>query len=103
MLVLGDSDEDNIDVGVKSNNKDLEMVLSTVVKIIAFFLSDYPDASIFIEASSAARNRLYRILIEKERENWREIFTIKGIEGDRLEAFQSGKNYGSYLISFGEY
>ncbi|MHA4741903.1 DUF6934 family protein [Dyadobacter sp. MSC1_007] len=99
MLVLGDFDEDEIDVGVKSNNRDLEMVLSTVVKIIAFFLSDYPDASIFVEGSSAARNRLYRIMIEKERKNWRELFVIKGIDEDTFEVFQSGKNYSSYLIS----
>jgi hypothetical protein len=61
-VTLGNLQDDaSIDVSAKDGNGDGEFVLSTVAKAIAFFLSDYPEASIIIEGTTPIRTRLFQI------------------------------------------
>ncbi|HTJ10875.1 MAG TPA: hypothetical protein VL547_02560 [Dinghuibacter sp.] len=63
-LVLGDVGADGeVDDRVISNNGDRDKVLATVLRIINYYHRWYPERAISIEGNTAARNRLYRMVI----------------------------------------
>ncbi len=99
-MLLGDLNPDgSIDLEMRSNNDDTEKVLSVAAKSIAFFLSDHPEATVVIEASTDARTRLYQITIGREMEDLGEYVEVCGFDGDNLEVFQSGRNYKKFIAS----
>ncbi|SEI38829.1 hypothetical protein SAMN05216327_101142 [Dyadobacter sp. SG02] len=99
-VVLGNlRDDGSIDVDERGDNGDTTAVLSTVSKAIAFFLSDRPEASVVIEASTSARARLYQMAILRESVDLGQYFDIYGFNGRCKEIFQPGQNYLSFIIS----
>ncbi|SDF79660.1 hypothetical protein SAMN04487996_112220 [Dyadobacter soli] len=99
-IVLGNLRTDgSVDVDGTGDQRDAAAVLSTVAKCIAFFLSDHPDAEIFIEGSTPARTRLYQMAIVRELKDLGQYFDIYGFTGNCQEIFQSGRNYRSFIIS----
>jgi hypothetical protein len=99
-VTLGNLQDDaSIDVSAKDGNGDGEFVLSTVAKAIAFFLSDYPEASIIIEGTTPIRTRLFQIAISRELDDLGTYFDIRGLDGTKLEIFQPGKTYQGFVIS----
>ena len=99
-LVFGDLLTDgSIDVNVKSNNKDMAVILLTVVRVIYYFLELYPSKTVMFMGSTAARNRLYRALITKFLPEQMHIFEVFGLTFDnQLEPFSADKDYFSYQI-----
>ena len=83
-LVFGDlTDNRTIDFLTVSNNQDLILVISTVIKSLKDFLERFPAKSIYFRGSSDARTRLYRAVIAKNleaNELYYEIFGILGNE-----------------------
>lgn len=88
-----------IDYLVQSRNKDMNLILSTVVQTMFLFFEQYRDAKIVFTGSNQSRTRLYRSIISKfvaEAEQYFEImgFTESGIQ----EKFQKNKDYQAFLI-----
>ncbi|SDF79562.1 hypothetical protein SAMN04487996_112218 [Dyadobacter soli] len=99
-IALGDLTSDGlIDLEVRSDNGDMEEVLSTVAKALLFFLSDHLGAQVVIEASSDSRSRLYQMAIKRELENLGDCLAVHGFEGENPEVLQRGKNYKRFVVS----
>ncbi|MCF0042061.1 DUF6934 family protein [Dyadobacter fanqingshengii] len=98
-LAFGDLDENGMidDLSV-SNNKDMRLVLATVIQTIIVFFEIYPDKRVLFRGSTPARTRLYQIIINKEKANWQSHFIIEGLIGDDTETFQAEKNYSAFVI-----
>lgn len=99
-VILGDLQNDgSVDVVGTSGNGNTELILATVAKAIAFFLSDHPEAEVLIEGSTQARTRLYQIAIVRELRDIGSYFDIYGLTTDGYEVFQQGRSYLSFTVS----
>lgn len=87
---------------VVSNNKDMEMVLSTVIQTFPVFFKRQPLAKIFLKGSTDVRTRLYQMAINKYLDFFEPIYEIYGYLGDSLEEipekFMSNRHYKGFLI-----
>jgi hypothetical protein len=99
-LILGDVlDDGNIDIYSTSQNNDMEMILTTVIKTIEKFFIRYPDKIVTFTGSTPARTRLYRAVISKFVNNDDYSYKIYGIKSDNdAELFQNNHSYIGYLI-----
>ena len=103
-LVFGDLlPNGNIDVYSSSQNKDMELILSTVIKAIESFFVYHPENVISFAGSTPARIRLYRAVINKfidHLENPPKLsYKIYGFtDENQIESFQKDKTYIGYLI-----
>jgi len=93
----------NIDVYSASQNKDIELILSTVIKAIESFFVYHPEKIISFAGSTPARTPLYRAVINKfidNLENPPELSNkIYGFtDENEIESFQKDKTYIGYLI-----
>lgn len=99
-VILGDLQNDgSVDVAATSGNGNTELILATVAKAIAFFLSDHPEAEVLIEGSTHARTRLYQIAIVRELRDIGSYLDIYGLTADGYEVFQQGRSYLSFAES----
>ena len=67
MLVLGNLNkvDSSIDTKSVSNNRDVEKILATVARIILDFTDMFRNAVVYFKGTGAARNRLYKISINR--------------------------------------
>ncbi|MFN3849067.1 MAG: DUF6934 family protein [Spirosomataceae bacterium] len=100
-LIFGDLDDSNsLDVFAVSNNNDMVMVLSTVIKTLFEFFDKNPNSSVIFTGSTDARTRLYRAVIGKLFNKVSEYYSVKGVNTDgSIEEFDKSKQYQGYLIS----
>jgi len=99
-LALLDYDEQNkiwLDDS-NTNNGDLSKVMATVAQTIVLFLDTYPTSSIYIEANSNARNRLYHRIMTNYRAEFELYFEIEASLDGIKEPFGIGKQYDSFYI-----
>ena len=98
-LAFGDLDEHGeLDDSVISNNKDMELVLATVISIVVLFFETYPERIVFFTGSSHSRTRLYQIIIKKEYQSLSKQFVIEGVKNGFREPINLDKNYDAFLI-----
>jgi hypothetical protein len=100
-LGFGDVDEQTNRVNdlVATNNKDTRKVLATVASTVYDFFRHYPDVYVFIQGSTPARTRLYKIGIVN---NWHEIsasFDVYGFKDGEWETFQLQDVYEAFLVT----
>jgi hypothetical protein len=89
-----------MDVYDKSANKDMIMVLSTVIRTLLDFLSLHPEKSVIFTGSTGTRTRLYRATISKLFDSLQDILLVQGITFDlEEEPFDKTKDYYAFLIS----
>jgi hypothetical protein len=89
-----------IDVYDKSANKDMIMILSTVIRTLLDFLSLHPEKSVIFTGSTGTRTRLYRATISKLFDSLQDILLVQGITFDlEEEPFDKTKDYYAFLIS----
>ena len=81
-----------------SNNGDLEKIMATVFQCVAQFFEFYPQANIYVQANTPARNRLYRIIISRELSRIKKYYEIYGTIDSVAELFEPGKDYKLYTI-----
>lgn len=81
-----------------SNNGDLETIMATVIQCIAQFFEFYPQATIYVQANTPARNRLYRIIISRELSRIKKYYEIYGTSDSETESFEAGKDYHHFTI-----
>ena len=89
-----------LDIRTKSNNGDLEKILSTVFRVIEIFLSHNPEVIVGFAGSSDSRTRLYQIAIAKELVLVVKRFNVWGLTPDGVEPFNPGQRYDGFFISF---
>jgi hypothetical protein len=90
----------NIDLKIASDNKDMVVVLSTVIMTLYNFFELYPQKTVVFTGSSSSRNRLYRAIIAKLFDEGKEYFDIFGLNFDgSIENFQINKDYLAFQIN----
>lgn len=82
----------------ETKNKDMRVVLATVVRIIVDFLNKNPEVIVLFQGSDEKRQRLYRIVINREIETVLEQFRIFGSIDDEIEPFVANRPYDFFLI-----
>lgn len=97
---LGDVNKNEIgfDEDVISDNGDRDKVLRTVANIVALFCHRHPRAYVVARGSSAARNRLYQIMISNRLAEIEDRYEILGILGSEIVACQKNINYEGFLV-----
>lgn len=83
----------------ESKNNDLKTILATVIKIVIDFLDKKPSTIILFQGSDEKRQRLYRIVINQELEELKNVFNIFGSISDEITLFEPNKPYDFFLIS----
>ncbi len=99
-LAFGDynSETDEIDDLVVTNNGDTEKVLSTVASAVYAFFEVYPDAYVYATGSTKTRNRLYRIGITKYLIEMKKDFYLYGQMKEDFYEFEVGEDYEGFLV-----
>ncbi len=99
-LAFGDynSETDEIDDLVVTNNGDTEKVLSTVASAVYAFLEVYPNTYVYATGSTKARNRLYRIGITKYLLEMKKDFYLYGQIKEDFYEFEVGEDYEGFLV-----
>lgn len=99
-LCLGDWNEatEKLDDSVVSNNRDTPKVLATVAFAIHTFLTAHPNAVILASGSNAARNRLYRMSIQRYMDEIRNRLVIRGRVDKKWQPFKKGGNYEVFTL-----
>lgn len=100
-LAFGDWNEEirDIDDFIVTDNKDTTKVLGTVVQAISDFTDRYPNKIVYAMGSSAARNRLYQMNINKYRHEIDPLFYVYGqIPGGSFIEFKAGINFTSFIL-----
>jgi hypothetical protein len=93
-------DNGKMDIYDKSANKDMKMILSTVIRTLLDFLSLHPEKSVIFTGSTGTRTRLYRATISKLFDSLQDILLVQGITFDlEEEPFDKTKDYHAFLIS----
>lgn len=100
-LGFGDWRENDheFDDQVVTDNGDMEMVLSTVIKITLQFLSMNPGASVHFTGSTQARTRLYRIIISNNYDVISRGYKVWGYWCGGWQPFEKSVNYEAFLVS----
>lgn len=89
-----------VDVTIKSNNNDRDLVLITVVQTIPIFFEHYPDKTIFFTGSTSSRTRIYRAIITKLVDKSELYYDIRGFKDDgSIEKYEKNENYDGFLIA----
>lgn len=99
-LAFGDEDPFTGDINDKvvTNNKDRDVVLSTVATTIQTFIDHYGNHFIFVAGSTPARTRLYQMGIAKLLDEIAIDFDVFGIIGDDISPFKTNLNYEAFLV-----
>lgn len=99
-MLLGDLRRDGtMDVDEPGGIGNIDFVLSTAAKAITFFLSDYPEAVIMIDAAMPSRTRLFRMAIIRNMKELGEQLGVYGITDGHVEPFQAGETYDRFAVS----
>lgn len=70
---------------INSNNGDISVVMSTIIKIIEDYTLIHPNIKIFFEGSTKERTRLYGRILKNYHHEFSNHFIITGIRADSLE------------------
>lgn len=99
-LALGDvkPGTTEIDDQSVSDNGDMPVILATIFQITHQFLSDHPASTVLFRGNSPSRNRLYRMAINRAREELLTYFVMFGYYHASWEGFQSNRPYEAFLI-----
>jgi hypothetical protein len=98
-LAFGDLNADgDLDDIVVTDNDDTRKVLSTVAWTIRKFLQTYSGTSVYIEGSTKARTRLYRIAISNNLNSLKDEFEILGLTGSGWHRFDHNIDYRAFLV-----
>lgn len=83
---------------IRTDNRDSQKVLQTVVSTLYIFMQAYPDAVVIATGSIEGRTRLYRMGITQNLEAIERDFTVLGLTEEGWEGFQKGVEYGAFLV-----
>lgn len=101
-LVLGDyvSDIGGIDDKVISNNGDLTKILATTVQITAHFLHNNPANSVFIQANTELKQKLYHRILRNHYQEIAQDYIVQGIlKNGNSELFNPDNQYVAFVVN----
>jgi hypothetical protein len=98
-LAFGDknSETDDIDDTVVSNNNDSEKILATVVSAVYSFTEKENEAWIYATGSTQSRTRLYRMGISKYLDEVKQDFSVFGLRNGEWEDFAKEIDYTAFI------
>lgn len=98
-LSFGDYDVmlNKVDDKRVSNNLDTLRVLVTVAKTLYDFTQRFPDSSIFVTGSTAARTRLYQRMLGAYQYLFQHDFNILGLKGVEWIPFQKNTHFTAFI------
>ncbi len=99
-LAFGNLNEDfTIDVMAINDNKNMPLVISTVIFTVIDYLNYFPNKKVFFRGSTPSRTRLYRAAISKSLHIFEPSFQVFGFISDtEIEIFDKKSYYTAYLI-----
>lgn len=83
---------------IVTDNQDRDKVLATVASTVYIFTNRHPKASIIFSGTSTARNRLYRMAINKYFNELSETFIIFGFMDKKWLPFEKNMEFEAFLI-----
>ncbi len=93
-------DDGSISDITETRNKDMRIVLATVIKIVEEFLSKHPRTVLIFQGSDERRQRLYRLIIGKELPKIEQKFVVLGgYNGLQPQPFEPNKEFSYFIIS----
>jgi len=92
---LGDMDprSGETDFMARSNHKNRDKVLATVVSAVYKFTSTYPDFGVIIEGNQSAKTMMYRMGLHKYYDQLSKDFEIHGVTRDTDDSILSIEKY----------
>jgi hypothetical protein len=84
----------------ESRNKDMNTILATVIRVVEHFFEANTDKVVIFRGSDERRQRLYRLLINKELAKIRQKFRVYGGFGNQdSEQFRPNVPYDFFIIA----
>ena len=77
----------------------MKTVLATVIQIVIHFLEKRSDAFILFQGSDQRRQRLYRTLINREYDQIKDTFIVRGVIDETVEVFEPNRPYDFFIIN----
>ncbi|MDR6783766.1 hypothetical protein ABIE26_002845 [Pedobacter africanus] len=99
-LGFGDLNElnDQLDDFTISNNGDRDKVLATVAATLLEFTTQFPQAFVYAQGSTATRTRLYQMAITQNLEEIEKRLYIHGLKNGTWSKFVVGVNYEAFMV-----
>jgi hypothetical protein len=83
----------------ESRNKDMKIIMSTVMRIVEDFFEANPEKAVTFKGSDERRQRLYRLIINRDLAEIQKEFVILGIsEAGISEPFRPNQPYEFFVI-----
>ena len=100
-LAFGDWDNKSksIDSKIRSNNHDVQKVLTTVATVVMEFMEHYPDSILFAQGDGPEKTRLYQMAINRHLGEISYRYIIEGFRTYYRERFQPGRNYDLFALT----
>ncbi|MCE7067997.1 DUF6934 family protein [Dyadobacter sp. CY326] len=99
-FAFGDlNDEGEIDDLVVTNNKDMEIVFATLIRILLDYLTKYEDNWVYFKGSTPSRTRMYQIILTKEKVHWEDMLIIYGIIDGETYPFELNCRFDAFIIT----
>ncbi len=82
-----------------SDNGDMPKVFATIAKIIAHFLHENPQYTVFIEGNTPLKKALYQRIITNNRKDLITFFDLFGVDSlGKVQNFDATESYEALLI-----
>ena len=99
-LALGDIDPETGELNdtTRSNNGDRNRIFATVGSAVLDFCKNHPNARIFAQGNTEAKQLIYRAEVAKNLEEVNKHFVVYGLIDHEWEVFKKNKKYKALLI-----
>jgi hypothetical protein len=91
-------DDGTVDDTFRTSNGDTHKILATVANTILSFTEKYPDIPVFATGSDPVRTRLYRRMLNLNKDEIEKIFIIYGRKDNLWHTFELNIDYDAFLI-----
>ncbi|MCF2520551.1 DUF6934 family protein [Dyadobacter sp. CY351] len=98
-FAFGDLTENNeIDDRAVTDNKDTNMVLATVIRILLEFLDTHKNKAVYFQGSTPSRTRMYQIILRKEKPNWETSLIVYGIFDGEIMPYETDFKFDAFIV-----
>ncbi|MCF0064211.1 hypothetical protein MUK70_26530 [Dyadobacter chenwenxiniae] len=98
-FAFGDlADENAIDDRAVTDNKDMNMVLATIIQILLEFLETHKNKAVYFQGSTTSRTRMYQIILRREKPNWENRLIVYGIFNDEIMPYETDFSFDAFIV-----
>lgn len=87
-----------VDDLVVTDNGDIRLVFTTVIRTLPLFFEKYPDHRVYFTGSDSKRINVYNYIIDKHIDRLADEYEFLGQQGKEFEPYQSNKKYEGFVI-----